>query len=171
MVHPTYNRAFYIEGTAPAGASVDLHFHKGGTPDADYSIVRTVTANSAGRWVRLITPNVDYRYFASVTSGRASVSGTVVNQPWATVDGPDVRTVTRNASYPLSGTSVPGSTVYLHFHKAGTAVNDYSIVRSVVTDANGSWTRPYLASSDYRLYVSRSADDGPQGTNYLLQAR
>ena len=171
VVHPPYNRAFYITGTAPAGASVDLHFHRAGTASTDFSIVRTVVANGAGNWVRLITPNVDYRYYASVGTNPVAVSGTVANEPAATLDGPDTRTVARNATYTLTGTSVPGSVVYLHFHQAGTAADDYSIVRSITTGADGTWTRPYLASTDYRLYVSRSADNLPVGTIYLLLAR
>ncbi|MEO7286282.1 MAG: hypothetical protein ABI140_05120 [Jatrophihabitantaceae bacterium] len=52
----------------------------------------------------------------------------------------------------------------LHFHLAGTAVDDFSIVRAFVVAANGTWTRSYLASVDYRFFVS-------SGTNSNVTAR
>ena len=165
---PAYGSTFVITGTAPAGATVSLNFHKAGTAATDYSIVRTVLADNNGNWTRAITANVDYRYYANVGS---TMSNNVLSQPTATLDGPLSRVATLNALYTLTGTATPGTAVYLHFHAAGTAATDYSIVRLVTADANGNWTRPYLAIRDYRLYVSRSASASASYTSYLVQAR
>ena len=171
VVHPSFNRIFFIEGTAPIGASVDLHFRKSDMATGVYGIVRTVISDSNGNWTRQIKANVDYRYYATVGTDSANTSTGVLNQPQATVDGPYARTVAKNQSYALTGTSVPGSTVYIHFHKGGTPANDYSIVRSVTADASGNWSRSFVASTDYRLYVSRAASDSSGDGNYLFQAR
>ena len=62
---PPYGSVFAITGTAPVGETVSLHFHKAGTPATDYSIVRTVTADNTGFWIRPIAAIVDYRYYAT----------------------------------------------------------------------------------------------------------
>lgn len=169
MQTPWYNSSFTISGTAPANAVVTLHFHRGGTAPADFSLLRTVTADNNGRWSRPVVANVDYAYYA--TAGSAS-SQTVQNQPAASLDGPLSRVVAVRHLFALGGTAVPGSTVYLHLHRPGTAANDFTLVRSVVADRTGRWTRPYLATADYRLYVSRTPAAAPAAKSiYLLQAR
>ena len=166
-VNPTPNAAFLITGTAPAGATVTLHFHKAGTPAADYSIVRSVTAADNGTWSRSITASSDYRYYATVPG---ATSATVLFQPAPTLNGPTSRVVPVNRRYTLTGTAVAGSTVFLHFHRRGTAATDYSIVRSVTAAADGTWKRSYLADTDYRVFTSRTAgSDSSDGPRYLLQ--
>ena len=166
-VNPAPNGPYAITGTAPAGATVTLHFHQAGTPAADYSIVRSLTAGADGTWSRTITASSDYRYYATVPG---ATSGAVLFQPAPTLDGPLSRVVPVNQRYTLTGAALPGGTVFLHFHRRGTAADDYSIVRSVVADASGAWQRPYLADTDYRLYTSRAAGpDTSDGPRYLLQ--
>ena len=166
-VNPTPNASFLITGTAPAGATVTLHFHKAGTPAADYSIVRSVTAADNGTWSRSITASSDYRYYATVPG---ATSATVLFQPAPTLNGPTSRVVPVNRRYTLTGTAVAGSTVFLHFHRRGTAATDYSIVRSVTAAADGTWKRSYLADTDYRVFTSRTAgSDSSDGPRYLLQ--
>ena len=164
-----YRSTFSIDGTALASSVVTLRFHRAGTPAGDYSIVRTVRADARGAWSRPITPDTDYRYYA--TAGSAT-SPTVLYQPVPTLTGPAARVVPRNAPYVLRGTSAPGSVLYLHFHAPGTPADDYSIVRRVSANGAGAWSRSYLAAVDYRMFVSRyPGDDGSASPTFLLQAR
>ena len=168
---PAYRSAFTITGTAPAGATVTVHFHRAGTPANDYSTTRTTTADATGTWRQPITASADYRYYATVGATGTSRSATVHAQPDGALDGAPTRIVPVRQSYTLTGTGVPGSTLYLHFHAIHTPAGDYSIVRPVTVNANGTWSRPYLAHRDYRLYTSRSATDSATFTTYLIQAR
>ena len=59
------NLPYTITGKAAPYSLLYLHFHKAGTPAADYSIVRAVSVNSVGTWSRAILASSDYRYFAS----------------------------------------------------------------------------------------------------------
>ena len=59
------NKPFLITGKAAPYSLLFLHFHKAGTPAADYSIVRAVRTNSVGVWSRAILASSDYRYYAS----------------------------------------------------------------------------------------------------------
>ena len=63
------NLPFTITGKAAPYSLLFLHFHKQGTPAADYSIVRTVRTNSIGTWSRAILASSDYRYYASRNAG------------------------------------------------------------------------------------------------------
>ena len=63
------NKPIIVVGTAAPGATVVLHFHRAGTASSNYSIVRTVKANSAGKWSKSFILNPDYRVFATVGSG------------------------------------------------------------------------------------------------------
>ena len=163
------NSRFAITGTAPAGALVTLHFHQAGTAPSDYSIVRTTVADSMGNWSDVLVTNVDHRYFAKVGGATSSV---VLNQlEVATVDGARARITSAGHTYILTGTASPGSTVWLHFHRFGMAAGDFSIVRSVVADADGNWTRSYLAEADYRLYASNAATPHAAAQPTLIQAR
>ena len=79
-------------------------------------------------------------------------------------------TIARNANYTVTGTARPGTTVTIHFHRAGMAPNVYSILRQVSVSSTGKWSRTYLANTDYRLYVSSNANQ-TKTAGYLLQAR
>ena len=59
------NLPYTITGKAAPYSLLYLHFHKAGTPAADYSIVRAVRTNSVGTWTRAILASSDYRYYAS----------------------------------------------------------------------------------------------------------
>ena len=167
-VNPAPNAAFLITGSAPANATVTVHFHKAGTAAADYGIARSVTARADGTWSRSIAASSDYRYYATVPSG---TSATVLFQPAPTLTGPVSRVVPANQRHTLTGTALAGSTVFLHFHRRGTAATDYSIVRSVTAASDGTWQRSYLADTDYRVFTSRAAGaDSSDGPRYLLQA-
>ena len=87
-----------------------------------------------------------------------------------TVNGPAARVVKRNATYTITGTSEPATTVTLHFHRAGTAANDYSILRRVAVASNGTWVKPYLAAADLMVYVTSDVNGLATGI-YRLRAR
>ena len=63
------NLPYTITGKAAPYSLLYLHFHKAGTPAADYSIVRAVRTNSVGTWSRAILASSDYRYYASRNPG------------------------------------------------------------------------------------------------------
>ena len=170
---PVLNAVFTITGTAPAGSTVSLRFRKAGSPAGDFSLVRTVTATADGTWRRDITASVDYVYYATIVIDGALIrSGTLLNQPTPIVNGPTTVTTLRNRSVTITGQAAPLSTVFLHFHKAGTPASDYSIVRPVSVSSTGQWQRALLANVDYRFYVSRAAGDSAAGrTLYLIKTR
>ena len=166
---PLYKGTFVIRGTAAALSTVTLHFRRAGAAAGDLPVLRTVTAAADGTWSRPLVANADYTYFATAGTG---TSGTVVLRAAPTLDGPTSRVVPRNRTVTLTGSALPGSTVYVRLHRPGTTADDFSLVRSVVADGRGRWTRPLLASVSYRLFVSRTAADGPAGARItLLQAR
>ena len=59
------NLPFTITGQAAPYSLLFVHFHKNGTPAADYSIIRAVRTDAAGTWARTILASSDYRYYAS----------------------------------------------------------------------------------------------------------
>jgi hypothetical protein len=67
-----FGSTFTISGTGIPGEVVSLHFHKQGTPAADYSIVRTVEVGSTGTWVRAVVATCDYRFFATAPNGTST---------------------------------------------------------------------------------------------------
>ena len=167
--NPLYAGTFVITGTAEANARVDLHFHKPGTPAADYSTVRSVTADSKGNWSRSILATTDYRYYASAGT---RTTGVILNQPVPLVDGPLSRTVTKGDWCAVTGRAPAGSVVYLLLHRAGTAPGDFSIVRTATAGSNGGWRFSYRADDDYRFFVARTAEAAYRdGANWLVQAR
>ena len=165
---PSFGAAFVITGTAPIGDLVMLHFHKAGTPATDYGIVRTVTADSTGFWLRPIAANIAYRYYA--TAGGLT-SATVLNAPVPTIDGAPAGTAILGSIYTLTGGAPANSLIYLHFHAAGTAPTDYSIIRPVGVDNTGSWIRPYLVTQDYRFFASPDDSNDITYSQRLIQAR
>jgi hypothetical protein len=154
-----------ISGTAPAGATVGIFFHRRG--EVGYHQGRTLTAGANGAFSTSYVATDDYRYYAAI--GNAA-SASVLTQIRPTVNGPAARIVKRNATYTITGTSIPGTTVTIHFHRAGTAANDYSILRKVSVAGNGTWAKPYVATIDYRLYVTSDVN-GTATPTYLIQAR
>jgi hypothetical protein len=160
----TYGSSVNISGTATPGATVGIWFHEAGSNG--YVQRRTLTASSTGAWSTSYTANDDYRVYAG--SGTTQ-SGSVLVQIAPAISGANPRTVPRNSTCTVSGTGIPGATLTVHFHKASTATNDYSILRTVTVASNGTWTRSYLASVDYRLYAS--LPNGQISTNLLVQAR
>ena len=86
-----------------------------------------------------------------------------------TIAGATSRTASKNSTYTITGTGIPGQTLTVHFHKAGTAANDYSLLRTVTVAKNGGWSRSYVASVDYRFYAS--LPNGQVSPKVLVQAR
>ena len=171
VVQPAYGSTFTLTGTAAPSATVILHFHTAAMKAGVYSLTRSVAADNSGRWSLVLTATTDSRYFASAATDSTNASGSALVQPRPTVNGPTTRTVTRGAKTTITGTAVPGSTIFLHLNSAGMKAGEY-LTRSVVTAANGRWSSVFTAKSDSRLYVSRAAAD-PVGANtlYLVKAR
>lgn len=156
-----------ITGTAAPGSTVAIYFRKRG--QSGYNQRRSITVGVTGRFTTNYLADDDYRYYAAAAvAGAASASQ--LRQIRPTVDGALNRIVKRNATCTITGTSIPNTTVTIHFHRAGTALNDYSIARRVTVGGAGSWARPYLATSDYRFYVTSDANS-TRTASYLIQAR
>jgi hypothetical protein len=74
--------------------------------------------------------------------------------------------------YTITGTSIPSTTVTLHFHRPGGAVNDYSILRQVAVASNGAWAKPYLAAADVAFYVTSDVEPSTLTSGkYVILAR
>lgn len=161
----TLNSTAVISGTAPAGSTVDVYLHR--RNQNGYSKSRSLVVGTNGTFSTSYLANDDYRYYAAVGTA-ASASQLAQLRP--DVYGPASRIIPRNANYTVTGTARPGTTVTIHFHRAGMAMNDYSILRQVTVSSTGKWSRTYLANTDYRLYVSSDANQ-TRTASYLLQAR
>jgi len=71
------------------------------------------------------------------------------------VGNPAVTRVYHGATIAVVGFAVPGATVVLHYHRAGTAATDYSIERSVRADpTDGFWFRESVLDVDYRVFAT-----------------
>ncbi|MDQ2757077.1 MAG: hypothetical protein M3Y71_11005 [Actinomycetota bacterium] len=86
-------------------------------------------------------------------------AGLLTTQVAVAAQGPYVanKAVTRvyhGATYTVLGYATPGTTVVLHYHRAGTAANDYSIERSVRAAADGFWVRESVLDVDYRVFAT-----------------
>jgi hypothetical protein len=160
----TYGSAVTVAGTATPGSSVGLWFHGAGT--TGYTQQRTLTAASNGTWSMSYVAGNDYRIYA--TSGTAQ-SPTILVQIAPTISGPATHIVPKGSTYTMTGTGIPGATLTVHFHKSGTATSDYSILRTVVVAGNGTWSRAYAATVDYRFYAT--LPNGLASQNVLVQAR
>ena len=71
-----------------------------------------------------------------------------------TISGNRLHATHLNSVFTITGTAAPLALVTLHFHRAGTAADDYSILRTVTADANGNWHRVVTTSVDYRYFAT-----------------
>ncbi len=138
-----------ISGTAPSGSTVGIFFHQLG--QVGYTQRRSLTVGASGTFSTSYVAVIDLRYYAAIGNAASAPVLTLIR---TTVDGPGARIVKRNAVYTITGTGEPGTTITLHFHRPGTAANDYSILRRVAVASNGTWAKPYLAATDVMVYAS-----------------
>ncbi len=161
----TYHQPTAIQGTGAGELQqVGVWYHKAFT--SGYVQRDTVTSACDGTWGTSYVADDDYRVYARNASSQTSA---VLIQIAPTITGPTSQVVPKGSSYTIRGTGTPAQTLSIHFHKAGTAPTDYSIVRSVTIGNDGNWTRPYLASVDYRFYATLS--NGQRSPSILVQAR
>jgi alpha-tubulin suppressor-like RCC1 family protein len=154
-----------ISGKAPVGSSVDIYTHERAT--RGYRLSAKVTADIDGAFSTSYTANDDYRIYAEVGTVQ---SNDVLIAVALDVAGPPARTVKKNTTSTITGTYLPSEDVTVHFHKQGTPANIYSIARTVHTNSKGQWSKAYLATVDYRFFVTGDANDTVSG-RYLIQAR
>jgi hypothetical protein len=160
----TYGSTVSIAGTADPGSTVEIWFRS--AHESVFTRRRTLVASNSGAWSTSYVATDDYRIYAANAGVQ---SPTILIQIAPTIAGPAVRTVRRNSTATINGTATPGATVTLHFHKAGTPASDYSILRTITAAANGTWSRPYVASTDYRYYAS--LPNGQVSPTVLAQSR
>jgi hypothetical protein len=79
--------------------------------------------------------------------GANAAAGPVITNPATTY-------LRVNQQFTVKGTAKPGAVVVLHYHKAGTASSDYSIVRSVRAASSGAWSRASILNVDYRVFAT-----------------
>ena len=142
-----------ISGTAPAGSTVGIFFHRRG--EVGYTQRRSLLVGADGRFSTSYIAVDAMRYYAAI--GNAA-SASVLTMIRPTVTGPASRIVKRNSVYTITGTSIPATTVTLHFHRPGGAANDYSILRRVAVAGNGAWAKPYVASADVAFFVTSDVE-------------
>jgi hypothetical protein len=145
-----YGSTVTISGHAAAGSTVLVWFHAPRT--VGYKVLRTLQADGTGVFLSSFKPNDDTRYYAQVGT---VISPSVLEQLTPNISGDPVRVARRGHTVKLTGHGAPHSSVLLHFHKAGTAATDYSLLRSVHVGANGVWSKTVTLSVDYRVYASR----------------
>ena len=77
-----------------------------------------------------------------------------------TISGGDWQTPRYGTVFTITGTAPAGSVVTLRFHKSGTPVGSYGLIRTLTTPASGVWTRAMAASFDYRYYATLDISTG-----------
>jgi hypothetical protein len=142
-----------ITGSAPAGLTVGIWFHKRGTPG--YTMRRSLIVGSDGTFSTSYLANDDYRYYAE---GDNQKSGTNLTQVPVQIDGPRTRSATRDEGYHLTGLSIPHTIVKFHLHAKGTPVDDF-MTRTANVQANGSWAFGYPSHTDYQVFAISSANN------------
>ena len=160
-----YGSTVTISGTAPAGSQVGIYFH--GRGQTGYTMRRSILVGSGGTYSTTYVATDDQRYYVQVGSQSTPI---VLTQVAPVVTGPVDQTVKRNSTVTIHGRGVAGTTVSVRFHKAGTAANDYSVVRRVTVAANGTFTRAFVASADYRFYVTSDVN-GLASANFLVRVK
>jgi hypothetical protein len=156
-----------ITGTAPPFSTVGIFFHALG--QVGYTQRRTLSVGASGTFSTSYIAATAVRYYAAIGS---AASASVLTMIRPTVNGPASRTVPRNTVYTITGTSIPSTTVTLHFHRPGGAVNDYSILRQVAVASNGAWAKPYLAAADVAFYVTSDVEPSTLTSGkYVILAR
>jgi hypothetical protein len=89
--------------------------------------------------------------FASMPAHGSTVAVKVAGP---VITSPDITYGALNQSVTVTGTATPKAVVALHFHKAGTPANDYSIVRNVQASTAGRWSRSFVLNPDYRVFAT-----------------
>jgi hypothetical protein len=153
-----------LDGFGPTSRPVGVWFQRGG--GNGYQQRRSLTAAADGSWHTSYVAGDDYDVYAT-DGGTPSPITHIRLTP--TIDGPATRVVRRGTTTTLTGTGIPGATLTLHFHRAGTAPDDYSLLRTVTVGASGRWSRPLTPTSDYRLYAS--LPNGQRSPAVLVRAR
>lgn len=106
--------------------------------------------------------------FASLPAHGSTValqaSGPVITSPATTYGA-------LNQSVTVTGTAAPTAVVALHFHKAGTPTNDYSIVRTVRASTAGRWSRSFVLNPDYRVFATVGMGNPHSKTVLFTSAR
>ena len=103
-------------------------------------------------------------------------TGTVAPSPMPTAPAGSTVTISGgNAQFPrygtvfnITGTAPAGSVVTLRFHKSGTPVGSYGLIRTLTTPASGVWTRAMAASFDYRYFATLDTTAGQVSSNNVL---
>jgi hypothetical protein len=151
-----------ITGSAPAGLTVGIWFHKRGVPG--YTMRRSLIVGSDGTFSTSYVANDDYRYYAEVDNQKSGVNLTQVP---VQIDGPQTRSATRDEGYHLTGLSIPYTVVKLHLHAKGTPADAF-MTRTANVHADGTWAFGYPSHTDYRVFAISSANN-TFTPSYLLQ--
>ena len=142
--------------------------------DGSYRISATITdaANNTGSSFQTLIVNTTGQPTGGdnggSTGGDAGNGGSTggTGDKATFINGGNSRTAPAGSAFTITGTGPANSIVTLHFHKRGTAANDYSIARDVKVDANGMWSRAIAATIDYRYFAT---GNGQTSNNVLLQ--
>ena len=134
-----------LRGRVAPGAAVTV-YRKAQNWTA-YARMADLTADATGAFAVRYVGTVDDRYYA-VSAGRTSATG-LTRAVGTTVRGP--ATATSGTWVKVTGYALPGSTVTLHVHKAGSS----SWVTRPTTTAGpaGWWTRSYWADASASYYA------------------
>jgi hypothetical protein len=157
-----------ITGTATPGATVGIFFHRRG--QVGYTQRRTLTAGPDGKFSTSYVAVDAMRYYAAVGS---ATSAPILMLIRPVVNGPVNNPVKAGALYYITGSSIPATTITMHFHRPGGAANDYSVLRTVTVGSNGLWEKPIVpAAGDLAFYVTSDVEPVTLTSGvHVLQAR
>lgn len=159
----TYGQNYTIQGTGPAGSTVDVAHN--GTWNFDVVAVVEVPVPCSGRWTLSETAVDDYRFWASHGTFTTPTYRALIAP---TISGGASHTVPKNSTYTIRGTGAPGQNVTVHVHKPGTPANDYSTLRTAYV-SDGAWSTSLVVSGDTRFYAT--LPNGLRSSEVRLQAR
>jgi Purple acid Phosphatase, N-terminal domain/Iron/zinc purple acid phosphatase-like protein C/Fibronectin type III domain len=157
-----------ITGTAPPGSTVGIFFHRRG--QVGYTQRRSLAVGADGKFSTSYVAVDAMRYYAAIGS---AASASVLTYIRPIVNGPALNPVKAGALYYITGSSIPATTITMHFHPPGGAANDYSVLRRVAVGSNGLWLKPVTpARGDLAFYVTSDVEPVTLTSGvHVLQAR
>ena len=160
--YPLADTAVGLAGQADPGATVQVWFRKQNA--SAFSMRRTLTADSAGRYATSFVADAAYDVYATAGTACQTYPQHVDVRP--RVAGPAA--VRRGTTVTLTVHGLPSATVTLAFRPQGQTT--FVVRRRAQLDSNGRYVTTYRADADYR-YVVRDETHYLTGNTGLTQTR
>lgn len=158
--YPLADTTARLVGQADPGATVQVWFRKQNA--STFSMRRTLTADSAGRYATAFVADAAYDVYATAGTACQTYPQHVDVRP--RVAGPAA--VRRGTTVTLTVHGLPSATVTLAFRRQGQTT--FVVRRRAQLDSNGRYVTTYRADADYR-YVVRDETHYLTGNTGLTQ--